>query len=144
MEFPGITAGGGFSGTSAESSSFRHGIFENTVKSIEIILGNGDVVEASDRVHSDLFFGAASACGTLGVITLLELNLIEAKTFVELTYHPVSSISDAVRLVETSSQNPNIDYIDSIFFGIDRGVLYRPRTKRDQPRDQTPAFHSAT
>jgi len=32
MEFPGITAGGGFAGTSGESSSFRHGFFdfENT------------------------------------------------------------------------------------------------------------------
>jgi len=31
MEFPGITAGGGFSGTSGESSSFRHGFFDKTV-----------------------------------------------------------------------------------------------------------------
>ncbi|EEP81985.1 conserved hypothetical protein [Uncinocarpus reesii 1704] len=31
MEFPGITVGGGFSGTSGESSSFRHGLFEDTV-----------------------------------------------------------------------------------------------------------------
>ena len=28
MEFPGITVGGGFSGTSGESSSFRHGPFD--------------------------------------------------------------------------------------------------------------------
>src|SRR5688572_30973323 len=31
MEFPGITAGGGFAGTSGESSSFRHGFFNDTV-----------------------------------------------------------------------------------------------------------------
>jgi len=32
MEFPGITVGGGFSGTGGESSSFRYGFFEETVK----------------------------------------------------------------------------------------------------------------
>jgi len=41
MEFPGITAGGGFAGTSGESSSFRHGFFEHTVNWIEIVLPNG-------------------------------------------------------------------------------------------------------
>ena len=123
MEFPGITAGGGFSGTSAESSSFRYGFFENTVKSVELILGNGDVVEASDSLNSDLFYGAASSCGTLGVVTLLELALIDAKPFVELTYQPVSSISEAVQLIETSALKPHIDYIDGIFFAKDRGVL---------------------
>ncbi|KAG9743987.1 hypothetical protein KCU59_g6220, partial [Aureobasidium melanogenum] len=29
MEFKNITVGGGFSGTSGESSSFRHGVFDN-------------------------------------------------------------------------------------------------------------------
>src|SRR4051794_29607608 len=38
MEFPGITAGGGYSGTSAESSSFRHGFFDRTVNWVEMVL----------------------------------------------------------------------------------------------------------
>ena len=39
MEFPGITAGGGFAGTSGESSSFRHGFFDRTVNRIEVVFG---------------------------------------------------------------------------------------------------------
>lgn len=31
MEFPGITVGGGYSGTSGESSSFKHGFFDRTL-----------------------------------------------------------------------------------------------------------------
>ena len=38
MEFPGITVGGGFAGTSGESSSFKYGFFDRTVESIEMIL----------------------------------------------------------------------------------------------------------
>lgn len=88
MEFPGITVGGGFSGTSGESSSFRYGAFDATINWIEIVLPNGDVTKASRTTNekTDLFWGAASAFGTLGVVTLLEVQLREAKPYVELTY----------------------------------------------------------
>ena len=63
MEFPGITVGGGFAGTSGESSSFKHGFFDRTIRSVEMVLGNGDVVVATrDNEFADLFHGAAGAC----------------------------------------------------------------------------------
>jgi hypothetical protein len=123
MEFPGITAGGGFAGTSGESSSFRHGFFENTVNWVEIVLPNGEVVTASNTDNPDLFHGAASSFGTLGVTTLLELRLIKAKTYVELTYYPVSSIHEAVQKIEEATKNPANDYLDGILFARDRGVI---------------------
>jgi hypothetical protein len=46
-EFPGITAGGSYSGTAAESSSFGEGYFDRTVNWVEIILADGDVVHLS-------------------------------------------------------------------------------------------------
>ena len=73
MEFPGITVGGGFAGTSGESSSFRHGFFDKTINSVEMVLGNGDVVVASpNNEHADLFHGAAGAVGSLGIATCIE------------------------------------------------------------------------
>jgi delta24-sterol reductase len=80
MEFPGITVGGGFAGTGGESSSFRRGLFERTITRIEIVLANGEVVYASKSEREDLFYGSASAFGTTGVITSLEIQLVEAKT----------------------------------------------------------------
>jgi delta24-sterol reductase len=58
MEFPGITVGGGFSGTSGESSSFRRGYFECTINQVEVILANGETVNASKDHLPDLFHGA--------------------------------------------------------------------------------------
>lgn len=80
--------GGGFSGTSGESSSFRYGAFDATINWIEIILPNGDVTRAyrTKAEKTDLFWGAASAFGTLGVVTLLEVQLKDARPYVELTY----------------------------------------------------------
>jgi Delta24-sterol reductase len=122
MEFPGLTTGGGFSGTSGESSSFRHGFFENTINWIEIVLGNGDIVTASDIDRPNLLYGAVSSYGTLGVTTLLEIRLIEAKTYVELTYHRVASVPEALHKIE-SAREDSFDYLDGILFAKDRGVV---------------------
>jgi Delta24-sterol reductase len=81
MEFPGIT------GESSSIDSFMvqawlHGSFDNTIKSI---LGNGDIVTVSRSENLDLFCGAAGAVGSLGIMTLIKLQLIEAKKFVKTT-----------------------------------------------------------
>ena len=123
MEFPGITVGGGFAGTSGESSSFKHGFFENTVNWIEIILANGKTMNVSETENADLFYGATGSFGTLGVTTLLELRLIEAKDYVELTYHPVTSVPAAVKELEELMSKPSIDYLDGIIFSLTSGTV---------------------
>lgn len=123
MEFPGITVGGGFAGTSGESSSFKYGFFDKTVTWIEIVLANGDIITASATENADLFHGAAGSFGTLGVTTLLQLRLIQAKPYVELTYLPVPNMSEAIRKLKKISQYPTLDYLDAIMFTPTSGVV---------------------
>lgn len=123
MEFPGITVGGGFAGTAGESSSFRYGFFDRTINWIEMVLANGDIVKASATEKADLFFGAASSFGTLGVTTLLEIQLIEAKTYVELTYFPVSSIAEAQKRIDEDTKDSSVEYLDGIMYSQNRGVI---------------------
>lgn len=127
MELPNITAGGGFAGTSGESSSFRYGTFDCTVGAIEVVLGDGNVMVArkGNHVMEELLYGCAGACGTLGIVTLLEISLIPAKTYVELTYWPVSSVTKAVeklREVERVGRR-SVDFVDGILFGKTEGVI---------------------
>src|SRR5436190_4685457 len=96
MEFPGITVGGGFAGSAGESSSFRYGLFDQTVNSVEMVLANGEIVTASRDERPDLFKAAAGALGTLGITTLIELQLLPAKKFVKTTYHRRSNIHDTI------------------------------------------------
>ena len=131
MEFPGITAGGGFSGTSGESSSFRYGFFDRIVTWIEIVLPDGDVVTASRTDKSDLFWGAAASFGTLGVITLLEVQLIEAKSYVELTYHATSSMAQAMQKFEQATEDQSTDYLDGIVLAKDQIVICSGRLTND-------------
>jgi delta24-sterol reductase len=123
MEFPGITVGGGFAGTSGESSSFRHGFFDRNVNWIEIVLGNGDVVRASRIENQDLFYGAAGSFGTLGVTTLLELKLVDTSFWVKLTYWPVDSVSDALSKIKTFSEDEDVDYLDGILYSSSSGIV---------------------
>ena len=133
MEFPGITAGGGYAGTAGESSSFKHGFFNDTIRSVEMVLGNGEVVKASRDERADLFQGAAGAVGTLGTTTLMELELMEAKRFVQTTYHRVSSVAEAVTKIRAETANKENDYVDGILYTPTHGVIVTGRLTNEKP-----------
>ena len=137
MEFPGITVGGGFAGQAGESSSFRYSLFDKTVVWLEMVLATGEIVAASKSVNADLFSGAAGSFGTLGVTTLLKLELMEAKQYVEVKYHPVASIAQGVEMFRRLTEDPSIDYIDGIMYSLTCGVVCSGRlTDAAKPRVQ--------
>jgi delta24-sterol reductase len=122
MEFPGITVGGGFVGTAGESSSFKHGMFDRSVLSAEVVLADGKTVHASENENPELFEGLRGSFGTLGVLTLVELRLVQARKYVEVTYYPTKNSEDAmIKLIEeTEKEN---DYVDGVLFGKTNGVV---------------------
>lgn len=146
MEFPGITAGGGFAGTAGESSSFRHGFFDDTVRSVEMVLPRGDVVTATrpgiagadgeqqQGQNADLFRAAAGAVGTLGVTTLLELELVRAARFVRTRYRRTRSVAEAVAAVRAACDPAaGNDYVDGILFSRGHGVVITGQMTDDKP-----------
>ena len=138
MEFPGITVGGGFSGTSGESSSFRHGFFNDTIESVELVLGNGEIVLASRDERKDLFEGAAGAAGTLGIVTRVTLRLVEARKYVKTTYCKIDTISDAIAHIQEETQNPDVDYIDGIVYSQKHSVVITGELTDERPADSGP------
>ncbi|KAL9127880.1 MAG: hypothetical protein Q9217_003316 [Psora testacea] len=140
-EFPSITIGGGFAGTAGESSSFRHGFLDNTINWIEIVAPNGEVVTASSRERADLFHGVKGTFGTLGVTTLLEVRLLAAKPFVELTYHPIHSIKELIEKTQVATKDPLNDYVDALLYKRDHGVVITGRlTNHVRPGVKTKTF----
>jgi Delta24-sterol reductase len=147
-EFRKITVGGAFSGTAGESSCFKHGFFDRCANWLEMILADGEIVIASGKQNSDLFRGAAGTFGTLGVTTLFELQLIDAKPYVELTYLEVKDIASAVKMIEKamsldlSDQSHQIDFLDGIMFGPNNGkvIVGRMISLEDQHQPTT-TFH---
>ena len=122
MEFPGITVGGGIQGGAGESSSFRYGCFNQICEQYEMILADGHVVTASPTSRPDLFYGTAGSFGTLGIITKATVRLRPATKYVRLTYLPVHSFDEAVKVLQQSCHQ-HYDYIDGIMFGANHGVI---------------------
>lgn len=119
-----ITVGGAYAGTAGESSSFKYGLFDSIISSVELVLADGTVTTASESENKDLLYGSAGACGTTGVITLLEVELIDSTPFVELEYHHVSSMSEASKIINDGFSNPSgLDFLDGILFSPDSGVM---------------------
>ncbi|KAL8784903.1 MAG: hypothetical protein Q9195_008855 [Heterodermia aff. obscurata] len=98
-----------------------------------MVLGNGDIVTASEKEKPDLFYGASGAVGSLGVTTLLEIQLIQAKKYVKATYHSVRSISEAIRKTRDETLNPALDYVDGILFSKEHGVVVTGHLTDDIP-----------
>ncbi|KAF2123127.1 24-dehydrocholesterol reductase-like protein precursor [Lophiotrema nucula] len=142
MEFPGITVGGGYAGTAGESSSFKYGFFDRTINSVEMVMADGEVLTASEKQNADLFRGAAGAVGTLGITTLVELQLIKAKRFVKTTYHLTKSVSNAIEQVKQQTKNEQNDYVDGILFSKDHGVIITGEMTDDIPTGIKPRTFS--
>ncbi|KAI3319256.1 FAD-binding domain-containing protein [Xylariaceae sp. AK1471] len=142
MEFPGITVGGGYSGSAGESSSFRYGYFDEAVNSVEMILGNGEVVRASREDHPELFKGAAGALGTLGITTLLELRLLPAKRFVHTLYHRTNSVKNTIDKLKAEIKNPKNDYVDGVMFSNTFGVVITGTQTDELPHGIVPRTFS--
>jgi len=66
MEFPGITVGGDYAGSAGESSSFKHGYFDHSVRPVEVVLANGDIMTASGSENVVLFKGSARVFSNFG------------------------------------------------------------------------------
>lgn len=133
-EFPGITVGGAYAGTAGESSTFKHHYFDRTVSKIEMVLGNGEVVECSNDENEDIFRGVPGALGTLGVVTLLHVRLQPAVRFVEVTYHPFASIDEAVNQFRQFAKDPKVEYLEGIMFSAKKGAVITGRFRHDASR----------
>ena len=121
MEFKGITVGGGYSGFSGESSMYRYGLFNNTVQDIEIVLGDGTLETASRTHNTDLLEHAAGSLGTFGIVTLLTIELIPAKKYVQVDMQQVTEVTKAHEIFEAATKDESIHFIDGVYFR--KGVI---------------------
>lgn len=76
QDFNNFTVGGALS-VNAHGRPMGQGAIINSVRSIQIILANGQIYDASPEQNSDLFYGAIGGYGGLGVITRATLQLVD-------------------------------------------------------------------
>jgi hypothetical protein len=70
-----------------QSSSFKYGVFTHIVPRLEVVLGNGDVRTCDEMgPNRELFHMLAVSYGTLGIVTLVVVELRPALAYVRSEY----------------------------------------------------------
>jgi len=114
-----ITVGGAAAGVGIEATSFRHGLVHETLLSIDVLLGDGRVVEATpDNEHADLYFGFANSYGTLGYALRLRARTLPVRRYVRVDR---IRFDDARRFFDALPGHcaGDADFVDAVVFGRD-------------------------
>ncbi|MGC1952659.1 MAG: FAD-binding oxidoreductase [Gammaproteobacteria bacterium] len=115
-ELKSITVGGAVAGVGIESSSFKYGLVHETVKEMEILVGDGRVLLCRpDNDYADLFFGFANSYGTLGYALRLKVGTVVCKPYVALEHIRYTNAETYFQDLETWCEKP-VDFIDGVVF----------------------------
>ncbi|KAF7286917.1 hypothetical protein GWI33_003184 [Rhynchophorus ferrugineus] len=107
LEVTDATLGGLAMGTGMSTHSHLVGLYQETVVSYEVVLGDGSLVTASKDVNADLYYCLPWSHGSLGFLVALTLKLIKVKPYVKITYTPYKgqkSYCDMIRLLSGDSE----------------------------------------
>ena len=124
-----ITLGGAITGLGIESSSFRNGMPHESVRELEVLTGDGEVVIARpDNEHSALFHGMPNSYGTLGYSLRIVIELEPVKPFVRLRHVRFGDRADCfaamAEVCETRRwEGEEVDFVDGTVFGRDEMYL---------------------
>lgn len=117
-----ITLGGAVTGIGIESSSFKYGFPHETVVAMDILTGDGRVVEAKPTgQHKDLFYGFPNSYGSLGYALKLTIKLVSVKKYVKLSHVRYKDMTryfgDLQAVCDTGLwQGKNTDFVDGMIY----------------------------
>jgi FAD/FMN-containing dehydrogenase len=118
-----ITIGGAISGLGIEASSFKFGLVHDTVRELEVLLADGDVVVCTPtNEHSDLFFAFPNSYGTLGYALRAKAGLFPAKPYVALTHLRHRDARAFFEVLAAWCGRP-VDFVDGVVFAPDEMYL---------------------
>jgi FAD/FMN-containing dehydrogenase len=111
-----ITVGGAISGIGIESSSFKFGLVHETVLEMDILTGNGKILNCSKEKNSDLFYSIPNSYGTLGYVLRAKIKLIKTKKYVLLNHYKYTNSITFFKDLKAFCNNLENDYIDGTVF----------------------------
>ena len=89
------------------------GLYQETVKAYEVVLGDGSCVRATrDNEYSDLYHCLPWSHGTLGFLVGLELDIIPVKPYVHMQYIPIKV--SLIHLMKLTSTVPSLTTVQSM------------------------------
>lgn len=110
-----ITIGGAVAGCSIESMSYKYGGFHDSCLEYEVITANGDILICTpDNGNKLIFQMMHGTFGTLGIITKLKFELIDAKPFIKVKYEKYPNIAEYKKGIWKHYKKRDVDFMDGI------------------------------
>jgi FAD/FMN-containing dehydrogenase len=104
-----------------ESSSHRHGLVHDTMLELDVLLGDGRIVNCTaDNAHADLFFGFPNSYGTLGYALRVKAKTISVKPYVRLQHLPFTDAKIFFGELEQILRAGDADFVDGTVFSPQR------------------------
>ena len=129
-----ITLGGAVSGLGIEATSFRHGCPHESVLAMQVLTGDGRVLEVTpDGEHADLFAGFPNSYGSLGYALALTIELLPVRSHVRLEHVPVADHDALAALLAAASEREDVDFVDGVVFGADEQYVTLGSFVEDPP-----------
>jgi hypothetical protein len=139
-ELRSITIGGAISGVGLESSSFKFGLFHDTVTEYTVITGNGDIIVCNNQTNAELFFGMPGSYGTFGYVLNAKVNIMKVKPFVFIqNEHYTDPVEFISAMEEYKYDKGGIDFVDGTIF--DKSTMYISRAKFVDKIPTTPSVY---
>eukprot|EP00921_Rhytidocystis_pertsovi_P008969 GHVQ01014524.1.p1 GENE.GHVQ01014524.1~~GHVQ01014524.1.p1 ORF type:complete len:501 (+),score=46.83 GHVQ01014524.1:113-1615(+) len=134
-EIADLTIGGLVMGGGIETTSVRYGLFQYICLSYEMVLPDGSVTVCSKDVNKELYASIPFSYGTTGFLTAVEMQVIPFLPYVKLEYEPVTSLDQAVDVLQKSVDNKSVDSVEGILFSANEGLIMRGTFVKDiEPR----------
>jgi FAD/FMN-containing dehydrogenase len=128
-----ITLGGAVAGVGIEATSFRHGLVHETVLALDVLTGDGRVVNARpDNEHADLFYGFANSYGTLGYALRVRARTLPVKPYVAVEHRRFDDASKFFDALATACAGA-ADFVDAVAFDARTLVLNTARFVASAP-----------
>jgi len=131
-----ITLGGAVTGLGIESTSFRHGLPHESVRAMDVLLADGDIVTATpDGEHAELFAAFPNSYGTLGYALRLEIEVQPVARYVRMEHVRVETADLAKVITDVCDlEGDPPDFVDGTVFSRDHQYLTLGRFTDDPGR----------
>ncbi|ODN03240.1 Delta(24)-sterol reductase [Orchesella cincta] len=129
LEIADATLGGLAMGVGMTTYSHKVGLYQEAIRSYEVILGDGSLVTATrDNDLSDLYYALPWSHGSLGFLTALDLDIVPVKPYVHMRYIPVKGqkkYCDTIRELSGANDKDREldDFIEATIYSKDEAVV---------------------
>lgn len=108
--------------------SHKVGLYQETIQSYEVVLGDGSLVKASKTENVDLYRALPWSHGSLGFLVALTLKITKVKPYIKMSYIPIKGqkdYCDTIRLLsgDGSPDYPVSDYVEATVFSRNEAVV---------------------